>query len=252
VSALPEWTVLPGLSDYSATLTAMEARADAIRNGTAREAIWLVEHPPLYTAGTSARPEDLLDPGRFPVHVAGRGGRHTYHGPGQRTVYVMLDLAARGRDVRRFVAALEQWVIAVLAGFGLSGRIICGKVGVWVETPAGPAKIAAIGVRLRRWVSFHGLAINVEPDLAHFDGIIPCGLSEPVTSLRALGLHVPMSVVDSALHAGLPSMLQHLFTASGSIQTPSTAPFPADSEQPATVALERNALSANTPLRLGD
>lgn len=204
----PEWRVSPGLADYPATVADMEARAAAIRRDAAAELLWLVEHPPLYTAGTSARAEELLSPGRFPVFEAGRGGRYTYHGPGQRVVYVMLDLGARGRDVRRFVAALEGWVIDGLAEFGVEGRIICGKVGVWVDTPSGPAKIAALGVRLRQWVSFHGLAINVSPDLAHFGGIVPCGLAEPVTSLRALGVDASMDALDSVLQRNLSSMLE--------------------------------------------
>ncbi|KPF74721.1 octanoyltransferase [alpha proteobacterium AAP81b] len=208
--ALPEWRVEPGLLPYPDALAAMSARAEAIRAGTAAELIWLVEHPPLYTAGTSADPAELLDPARFPVFDAGRGGRYTYHGPGQRTVYVMLDLAARGRDVRAFVAALEAWVIEMLAEFALPARGIEGKIGVWTDTPAGPAKIAAVGVRLRRWVSFHGLAINVAPDLEHFAGIIPCGLAEPVTSLAALGITVPIAAVDAALAAALPATLARL------------------------------------------
>lgn len=214
MTGYPEWRVASGFTDYAATLAAMEARAAAIREGTAGETIWLVEHPPLYTAGTSARIEELLAPERFPVFEAGRGGRYTYHGPGQRVVYLMLDLSARGRDVRRYVAALENWVIESLGEFGVSGRIICGKVGVWVDAPsengAAPAKIAAIGVRLRRWVSFHGLAINVAPELAHFSGIVPCGLSEPVTSLHDLGIDAGLSAVDAALKKHLPAMLERV------------------------------------------
>ncbi|WP_310496455.1 lipoyl(octanoyl) transferase LipB [Sandarakinorhabdus sp.] len=198
-TALPEWRVEPGLLPYPDAIGAMEARAAAIRDAAARELVWLVEHSPVYTAGTSANAAELLDPDRFPVFAAGRGGRHTYHGPGQRVVYVMLDLGNRGRDLRAFVAGLENWVIAALADFGIAGRIICGKVGVWVDSPAGPAKIAAIGVRVRRWVSFHGLSINVEPDLSHFSGIVPCGLSEPVTSLAAMGKTVTMADIDAAL-----------------------------------------------------
>jgi lipoyl(octanoyl) transferase len=209
-----EWTHLPGLAPYRETLCAMEARAAAIRDGTAAEAIWLLEHPPLYTAGTSARPEDLTDPGRFPVHVAGRGGQYTYHGPGQRVVYVMLDLDRRGRDVRRFVCALEDWVIATLAEFNVTGERRAGRVGVWVTRPDKPPlpggnpredKIAAIGVKLRRWVSFHGLSINVEPDLAHFSGIVPCGIRDHgVTSLVDLGLPVGMGDLDAALRRTFP------------------------------------------------
>ena len=205
-----EWTILPGLAGYAQTLAAMEARAGAIAAGTAPEAVWLLEHPPLYTAGTSARPEDLTDPHRFPVFAAGRGGQYTYHGPGQRVAYVMLDLNQRGRDVRRFVCALEAWVIATLATFNVKGERRTGRVGVWVtrRDRAGidgqPAedKIAAIGVKLRRWVSFHGLSINVEPDLSHFGGIVPCGIRDHgVTSLVDLGLPVTMADLDAALIA---------------------------------------------------
>ena len=206
---MPEWRHLPGLSDYGETLRAMEARAAAIAAGEADEAVWLLEHPPLYTAGTSARPEDLTDPGRFPVHAAGRGGQYTYHGPGQRVAYVMLDLNRRGRDVRRLVTALEDWVIATLAEFNVRGERRAGRVGVWVARPDKPPlpdgspredKIAAIGIRLRRWVSFHGISINVEPDLGHFDGIVPCGIrGHGVTSLVDLGLPVTMDDVDLAL-----------------------------------------------------
>lgn len=204
-----EWAVLPGLASYAETLAAMEDRVAAIRAGTAPEAIWLLEHPPLYTAGTSARPEDLVQPGRFAVHVTGRGGQYTYHGPGQRVVYVMLDVAARGQDVRCFVRALESWVIAALAEFNVRGEIRQGRVGVWVQRPDKPPapdgslredKIAAIGIKLRRWVSFHGISINVEPDLSHFDGIVPCGIREHgVTSLVDLGLPVTMADLDAAL-----------------------------------------------------
>jgi lipoyl(octanoyl) transferase len=209
---LPEWRVEPGLLDYPAAVAAMEARAAAIRGGTAGELIWLVEHAPLYTAGTSANTVELLAPDRFPVFATGRGGKYTYHGPGQRVVYVMLDLDRRGRDLRAFVAALERWIIAALATRGITGRVICGKVGVWVVGEAGPAKIAAIGVRVRRWVSFHGLAINVDPDLGHFSGIVPCGLPEPVTSIAALQGEAQMADVDAALKDALPAMLAALPT----------------------------------------
>ncbi len=209
----PEWTHIPGLAPYAQTLAAMEARVAAIAAGTAPEAIWLLEHPPLYTAGTSSNPADLTDPDRFPVHVAGRGGQYTYHGPGQRVVYVMLDLNTRGRDVRQFVCALENWVIATLAEFNVRGERRTGRVGVWVARadrtgPDGnPAedKIAAIGVKLRRWVSFHGISINVEPDLTHFDGIVPCGIRDHgVTSLVDLGLPVTLSDLDAALVRTFP------------------------------------------------
>lgn len=204
-----EWITAEGLVPYTEALTFMETRADAIAAGDAGECIWLVEHPPLYTAGTSARPADLRDPGRFPVHQARRGGQYTYHGPGQRVVYVMLDVGARGRDVRRFVAQLESWVIAALAEFNITGHVREGRVGVWVERPERPRKmdgglaedkIAAIGIRLRKWVSFHGISINVDPDLEHFSGIVPCGISDHgVTSLVDLGLPVTMADLDMAL-----------------------------------------------------
>ena len=182
----------------------MEARAAAIAEGTAGELVWLLEHPPLYTAGVSARPADLVAPDRFPVFESGRGGQFTYHGPGQRVAYVMLDLTKRGRDVRAFVAALEAWVIAALAAFNVEGQIRDGRVGVWVERK-GPGwsredKIAAIGVKLRKWVSFHGVSLNVEPELEHFSGIVPCGVTEHgVTSLVDLGLPVTMDEADAAL-----------------------------------------------------
>ena len=211
MTAEPEWLTLPGLSPYAETLAAMEARATAISEGTAPEAIWLLEHPPLYTAGTSAKPADLTQPDRFPVFDVGRGGQYTYHGPGQRVVYVMLDVGKRGRDVRCFVRDLENWVIAALAEFNVRGQIRPGRVGVWVERPDKPlapagsvreGKIAAIGIKLRRWVRFHGISINVEPDLSHFDGIVPCGIRDHgVTSLVDLGLPVTMADLDAALAA---------------------------------------------------
>ena len=204
-----EWIIQDGLVAYDAAVSFMEDRAGAITRGKAEECIWLLEHPPLYTAGTSARREDLTDPDRFPVYQSKRGGQYTYHGPGQRVVYVMLDVGKRGHDVRRFVEQLEQWVIAALAEFNVTGHIREGRVGVWVVrndkplTAAGqPAedKIAAIGIRLRKWVSFHGISINVEPDLSHFDGIVPCGINEHgVTSLVDLGLPVTMDDLDVAL-----------------------------------------------------
>lgn len=204
-----EWIISEGLTPYETAVREMEARAAAIRDGTAPEAIWLVEHPPLYTAGTSAKPDDLTDPDRFPVHVSKRGGQYTYHGPGQRVIYVMLDVAARGHDVRRFVQELETWIISTLAEFNVTGEIREGRVGVWVERPEKPPlpdgspredKIAAIGIRLRKWVSFHGLSINVDPDLSHFEGIVPCGIRDHgVTSLVDLGLPVTMADLDVAL-----------------------------------------------------
>lgn len=205
-----EWRVEPGLLDYDAAVATMEARVAAIRDGTASELIWLVQHPPLYTAGTSATPGDIID-ARFPVFATGRGGRHTYHGPGQRVVYVILDLNQRGRDVRRFIAALEKWVIAALAHFDISGFVDPARVGVWTRTHDGNAKIAAIGVRIRRWVTFHGIAINVAPDLGHFAGIVPCGLADaPVTSLAALGRSATLTTFDTALRAELKSFIGDL------------------------------------------
>ncbi len=204
-----EWLIAPGLTDYGQALAFMEARASAIREGMAHELVWLVEHPPLYTAGTSANAADLLVPDRFPVFPAGRGGEYTYHGPGQRVAYVMLDLKRRREDVRAFVAALEDWIIATLDRFNVKGERREDRVGVWVVRPDRPAladgrpaedKIAAIGIRIRRWVSFHGIAINVEPELEHFSGIVPCGITgHGVTSLVDLGLPVTMTDLDVAL-----------------------------------------------------
>jgi lipoyl(octanoyl) transferase len=203
-----EWRVTPGLTPYAGALAEMEARAAAIRDGAAAELVWLVEHPPLYTAGTSARREELVSPDRFPVHAAGRGGRYTYHGPGQRVGYLMLDLDRRGRDVRRFVHGVEDWLIGALAGFGVTARSEPDRVGIWVGHGADEAKIGAIGIRVRRWVSFHGFAINVAPDLSHFSGIVPCGLPDyPVTSLEALGKPADMGAFDAALMAGFTTFL---------------------------------------------
>lgn len=197
------WRVEPGRVPYPAAVAAMEARAAAVADGEAAELVWLLEHPPLYTAGVSARPEDLLEP-RFPVFQSGRGGQFTYHGPGQRVAYVMLDLRARGRDVRAFVQALEAWIIDALAAFNVEGQVREGRVGVWVERREGGRvredKIAAVGVKLRRWVSFHGISLNVEPDLEHFGGIVPCGVREHgVTSLVDLGRPVTLDEADAAL-----------------------------------------------------
>jgi lipoyl(octanoyl) transferase len=198
-SIRPEWTVTPGLTPWPEAFVAMEARAAAIFEGAAREQVWLVEHPALYTAGTSADPAELLDP-RFPVYAAGRGGRYTYHGPGQRVGYVMLNLAERGRDVRRYVHALEGWVIDALAQLGVVAWRAEGRIGIWTDDNGMEAKIGAIGVRVRRWVSFHGFSVNVSPDLSHFSGIVPCGLPEfPVTSLARLGNEAGMAALDEAL-----------------------------------------------------
>jgi lipoyl(octanoyl) transferase len=204
VSEPVEWVVAEGLTGYDEAVAEMEARAALIADGQARERVWLVEHPPLYTAGTSARDEDLIAPERFPVFRSGRGGQFTYHGPGQRVAYVMLDLKRRQPDLRRFVAALEGWLIGALDDFNVRGERREDRVGVWVRRPdkgaATEDKIAAIGIRVRRWVSFHGISLNVEPDLTHFDGIVPCGVSEHgVTSLVDLGLPVTMPEVDSVL-----------------------------------------------------
>lgn len=197
------WRVAPGLTDYAEALAEMDRLAAAIASGEEDELVWLIEHPPLYTAGTSARLEDLVDPDRFPIHPAGRGGQYTYHGPGQRVAYVMLDLKRRTPDVRRYVAALEEWLIRALDAFNVRGERREDRVGVWVRRPAregGEDKIAAIGIRLRRWVTMHGISLNVEPDLTHFDGIVPCGVREHgVTSLVALGRPVGMDDVDLAL-----------------------------------------------------
>ncbi|EJN05896.1 lipoyl(octanoyl) transferase LipB [Phyllobacterium sp. YR531] len=208
-SAPVEWKVAEGLTDYDSALAFMEERVAAIREGAAPELVWLVEHPPLYTAGTSAKQGDLLTADRFPVYATGRGGEYTYHGPGQRVAYVMLDLKRRREDIRAFVTALEQWIISTLGSFNVKGERREDRVGVWVTRPERPAlpdgspaedKIAAIGIRLRKWVSFHGISINVEPELAHFDGIVPCGVrGHGVTSLVDLGLPVEMHDLDHAL-----------------------------------------------------
>ncbi|WP_026481589.1 lipoyl(octanoyl) transferase LipB [Ahrensia sp. 13_GOM-1096m] len=204
-----EWRVADGLTPYDEAVAFMEQRVGEIRDGTAPELVWLVEHPPLYTAGTSAKDEDLVDANRFPVFATGRGGEHTYHGPGQRVAYVMLDLKRRRPDVRAFVSALEAWIIGTLDSFNIKGERREDRVGVWVQRPekkspvAGTIaedKIAAIGIRLRKWVSFHGISINVEPDLSHYDGIVPCGIKvHGVTSLVDLGLPVSMDDLDQAL-----------------------------------------------------
>lgn len=199
-----EWVVAPGYVPYDLAVAEMEVRVAAIAAGEASERVWLLEHPPLYSAGVSARDSDLLDGARFPVHRTGRGGQFTYHGPGQRVAYVMLDLNARGKDVRGFVRGLEAWLIGALAEFGIEAGVREGRVGVWVERK-GPGwaredKIAAIGVKVRKWVSFHGISLNVEPDLTHFDGIVPCGISEHgVTSLMDLGIVAGMDEADAAL-----------------------------------------------------
>ena len=206
-----EWRRSPGLSDYAATLAEMEARASAIRDGSARELIWLLEHPPLYTAGTSAAAAELLAPDRFPVFRAGRGGRYTYHGPGQRVGYLVLDLEKRGKDIRCFVHSLEGWMIAALAELGVEARREPGRIGIWTGDGPAEAKIGAIGVRVKRWVTLHGFSINVAPDLSHFGGIVPCGIAEyGVTSLAALGRESAIGRLDEALELSFPSFLNAL------------------------------------------
>ncbi len=215
------WATSNGLVEYERAVAFMEARAQAIADGHGQQLVWLLEHPPLYTAGVSAKPGDLLAPDRFPVFQTGRGGQFTYHGPGQRVAYVMLDLRERGRDVTKFVADLERWIIGALESFNVKGEVRDGRVGVWVERK-GPGwkredKIAAIGVRLRKWVSFHGIAFNVEPDLEHFSGITPCGISARefgVTSLVDLGLPVTMNDADAALRASFEKIFGNTETVS--------------------------------------
>ena len=210
-----QWRVANAPVAYDAAVAAMEARAAAIAHGEEAEQVWLLEHPALYTAGTSARPEDLVEPDRFPVFQSGRGGQYTYHGPGQRVAYLMYDLRERGRDVRCFVSGVEQVLIDALATFGVEAGRRDGRVGVWVDRADGTeAKIGAIGVRIRRWVSFHGLSLNVDPDLSHFDGIVPCGIREHgVTSLRELGVKADMDAVDAALRASVETVFGPTVTA---------------------------------------
>jgi lipoyl(octanoyl) transferase len=206
-----EWRVTPGLSPYAQTLAEMEARAAAIREEGARELVWLLEHPPLYTAGTSADPAELFNPEGFPVFDAGRGGRYTYHGPGQRVGYVLLDLDRRGRDIRHFVHSLEGWIIASLAALGVEARRAQGRIGIWTHRRGEEAKIGAIGVRVRKWVTFHGFAVNVNPELSHFSGIVPCGIAEfPVTSLDEMGVSDGQERFDLALRQGLCHFLVSL------------------------------------------
>nr|WP_276588848.1 MULTISPECIES: lipoyl(octanoyl) transferase LipB [unclassified Sphingomonas] len=206
----PEWRISPGLIPYAESLAAMEARAAAVAVGEQRELVWLLEHPPVYTGGTSADAAELIDP-RFPVVETGRGGRYTYHGPGQRVGYLVLDLGRRGRDVRGFVHALEDWVIAALGDLGVTAFSVPGRVGIWTRDGGAEAKIGAIGVRVKRWVTLHGFAVNVAPDLSHFGGIVPCGLAEfPVTSLAALGRNADLAAFDAALAANQSHFLQTL------------------------------------------
>jgi lipoyl(octanoyl) transferase len=208
--------VSPGLTPYPEALAEMEARASAIRAGEAGELIWLLEHPPLYTAGTSADPAELFNPEGFPVFAAGRGGRYTYHGPGQRVVYVLLDLERRGRDVRRFVHGLEGWMIATLGELGVAARRAPGRIGIWVDHRGSEAKVGAIGVRVRRWVTMHGFAVNLAPTLSHFSGIVPCGIADfPVTSLDEMGVPNVLTRFDLALQSGLGHFLSSLEGATG-------------------------------------
>ncbi len=210
-----EWRVSEGLTPYPDALAEMEARAAAVREGSASELVWLLEHPPLFTAGTSADPTELFNPMGFPVFEAGRGGRYTYHGPGQRVVYLVLDLEKRGKDIRNFVHSLEEWMIASLADLGVSARREPGRIGIWTGEGADEAKIGAIGVRVRRWVTMHGLSINVAPDLSHFGGIVPCGIADyGVTSLDKLGREPAMNRIDFALERNFPFFLRFLTPAS--------------------------------------
>ena len=206
-----EWKVSDGLVPYAEALAFMDERAAAIRSGSAKECVWLLEHPPLFTAGTSADPAELFNPLGFPVHEAGRGGRYTYHGPGQRVGYLILDLDKRGRDVRRFVHSLEGWMIAALADLGVAARREPGRIGIWVGSGPGEAKIAALGIRIKRWVTLHGFSINVAPDLAHFGGIVPCGIADfGVTSLADQGKETAMLRVDAALRRSFHRFLNDL------------------------------------------
>jgi len=206
-----EWRVSPGLTDYASALAEMNARAAAVRAGEASELVWLLEHPPLFTAGTSADPAELFNPQDFPVFEAGRGGRYTYHGPGQRVGYLILDLDRRGRDVRRFVHALEGWIIATLDELGVSAHRSPGRIGIWVDAGGTEAKIGALGVRVRRWVTSHGFSINVAPELSHFSGIVPCGIADaPVTSLQAIGLANVGEQLDLALRRNFNDFLAAL------------------------------------------
>ena len=230
-----QWVIAPDLVAYPGALDAMRARAAAIASENAEEAVWLVEHPPLYTAGTSARGADLLVPNRFPVYDAGRGGQYTYHGPGQRIAYVMLDLRERGRDVRALVVALEEWVIRTLAVFNIRGERRAGRIGVWVQRPdkgfGREDKIAAIGVRVSRWVSFHGISLNVSPDLSHYAGIVPCGIADQgVTSFEDLGQLVSMAEVDGALKAAFQSVFGPVVRSDGPLVPEAASPLMSERE----------------------
>jgi len=211
MTAAIEWRVSDGHVTYPEALAEMEARAAGVRAGTANELVWLLEHPPLFTAGTSADPAELFNPHGFPVYEAGRGGRYTYHGPGQRVGYLVLDLEKRGKDIRCFVHSLEGWMIAALGELGVEARREPGRIGIWTGTGPAEAKIGAIGVRVKRWVTLHGFSINAAPDLSHFGGIVPCGISQyGVTSLAALGRDPSMALLDDALRRSFPSFLNML------------------------------------------
>ena len=237
-----EWRISDGLVDYESALAAMTARAAAIARGEAPELVWLLEHPALYTAGTSAKPDELLA-ARFPVHSAGRGGQFTYHGPGQRVGYVMLDLKRRAPDVRRFVASIEQWLIEALARFNVRGERRDDRIGVWVRRPDKGAdcedKIAAIGIRVRQWVTLHGFALNVDPDLSHFSGIVPCGVAEPrygITSLADLGLPVTLPETDMALRAAFAPLFGAVAAAQTVASTENSSPPRRSARSPAVPA----------------
>ncbi|HEY0627585.1 MAG TPA: lipoyl(octanoyl) transferase LipB [Allosphingosinicella sp.] len=206
-----EWRESPGLTPYPEALAEMERRVEAVQQGEAPELVWLLEHPPLYTAGTSADPAELFNPQSFPVYEAGRGGRYTYHGPGQRVGYLMLDLNRRGKDVRRFVHSLEGWLIDTLGEIGVEAWRAPGRIGIWTDRQGAEAKIGAIGVRVRRWVTMHGFSVNIDPELSHFSGIVPCGLADyPVTSLAELGVSDGQKRFDTALRQGLSQFLARL------------------------------------------
>ena len=223
-----DWNISTGLTDYEEAVSAMEKRVAAIRAGSAAELVWLLEHPPLYTAGTSAQSGDLRDPSRFPVYPTGRGGQYTYHGPGQRVAYVLLDIKGRACDVRAYVRALEDWLIDTLAAFNVRGERREGRVGIWVVREGGAEeKIAAIGVRVRRWVTYHGISLNVEPNLDHYRGIVPCGQNHHgVTSLVALGLPITMAEVDAALKASFARSFGPMRLAPDESRVPDRRPDP--------------------------
>lgn len=206
-----EWRIAEGIVPYPEALMFMENRVNMMLDGKAGDMVWLLEHPPVYTAGTSAHEDDLLPEAEFPVYATGRGGKYTYHGPGQRVGYVMLNLGSRSRDLRYFILCMENWLIEALAALGVKAYTAPGRIGIWTDGPQGEAKIGAIGVRVRRWITFHGFAINVDPDLGHFNGIVPCGIRDyGVTSLKELGIATPMARLDSLLYLGLQKFMDDL------------------------------------------